>query len=136
MAFETIDGGPDEPDWLLSLTAEGERSAARKHWAAITAAMRTADTITAANGHAIGRLVIAQTVFDRASAAVARDGAVRRVKGVDRRNPHWMIMKQANELCSELEGQLGLSPRTRHRVGRVVRGVRRSAADKYLRPVK
>lgn len=136
MTLETIEGGPEEPNWLLTLTSEKERDEARKHWSVILNAMRAADTLAAANGHMVSRLVMAQIVFDRASAVVAREGAVRRVKGVDRRNPQWMILKQANELCSELEGQLGLSPRTRQRVGKVVRGPRRSAADAYLRPVK
>lgn len=138
MTFEAIaiDGGPSEPDWPLLLTDPIEQSAARQHWLLICSVMRAAETLSAANGYMIRRLVLSQLIYDRAVVVVAREGAIRRTKGVDRRNPHWLLLKQANDLCTELEQQLGLTPRTRHRVGKVARWPRRSDADTYLRPVK
>jgi len=140
MTFEAIDGGlnvPDHPDWSLLFSADQERAAAARHWSAITAAMRGADTLSAANGAAIKRLVTAAIVYERASVAVMRDGAIRRVRGVDRKNPNWMVMRQASEMCSSLEGELGLSPAKRSRAGKVARNARKqTAADGYLRPIK
>jgi phage terminase small subunit len=140
MTFETIEGGlglPEQPDWRLLFSASAECATAARYWSGIVAAMRAADTVSEANGTAIKRLVIAEIVYDRASAAVMRDGAIRRVKGVDRKNPNWMVMRQASEMCSGLEGELGLSPAKRSRAGKVARKSRgRTAADGYLRPVK
>jgi hypothetical protein len=139
MTFEAIDGGdgtPEQPDWCLLFSGADECAAATAHWSTITSAMRAAETLSVANGHAIKRLVIAQIVFDRACAAVARDGAVRRVKGVDRRNPQWMLVKQSAEMCAGIEAELGLPPVRRGRVGKVARKPHRTAADGYLRPVK
>jgi P27 family predicted phage terminase small subunit len=138
MTFEAIDGGdgtPEQPDWCLLFSGADECAAATAHWSTITSAMRAAETLSVANGHAIKRLVIAQIVFDRACAAVARDGAVRRVKGVDRRNPQWMLVKQSAEMCAGIEAELGLPPVRRGRVGKVARKASRSAADNYLKPV-
>jgi P27 family predicted phage terminase small subunit len=138
--FDVIEGGdgtPQQPNWQLLFSDAGECGAAAGHWSNIVNAMRSAETLSVANGHAIKRLVIAQIVFDRACAAVARDGAVRRVKGVDRRNPQWMLVKQSAELCAGIEADLGLPPVRRARVGKVSRKQRqRTAADEYLRPVK
>ncbi|SIO51183.1 phage terminase, small subunit, putative, P27 family [Bradyrhizobium erythrophlei] len=138
--FDVIDGGdgtPQQPKWQLLFSDAGECGAAAGHWSNIVNAMRSAETLSVANGHAIKRLVIGQIVFDRACAAVARDGAVRRVKGVDRRNPQWMLVKQSAELCAGIEAELGLPPARRARVGKVPRKQRqRTAADGYPRPVK
>jgi P27 family predicted phage terminase small subunit len=140
MTFETIDGDrdlPEQPDWQLLFSATAEYAAAVRHWTCVVAAMRAADTISRANGASVKRLVLAQIVYDRAALAVMRDGAIRRVKSVDRKNPSWMVMRQASEMCSALEAELGLSPAKRSRVGKVARSVRRrTAADTYLRPVK
>ena len=140
MTFEAIDGGlnvPDQPDWNLVFDVDQERATAARYWSTIVATMRAAETLSEANGAAIKRLVIAEIVYDRASKAVMRDGAIRRVKGVDRKNPNWMVMRQASEMCSGLEGELGLSPAKRSRAGKVVRsGRKQTAADRFLRPVK
>jgi phage terminase small subunit len=140
MTFEAIDGGlnlPEQPDWGLQFDSVEECTAATQYWSKIIEAMRAADTASRANGHAIARLVVFQILYDRASTAVARDGAIRRVKGVDRKNPQLMVMRQASEMCSGLEGELGLSPVKRGRAGKVARRARRgTAADEFLRPVK
>jgi P27 family predicted phage terminase small subunit len=139
MAFETIDGGsgaPEQPAWQLLFSGADECAAAQSYWSTIVATMRAAETLSVANGHAIKRLVVAAIVYDRASAAVARDGAVRRVKGVDRKSPQWALMKQSAEMCARIEAELGLPPVRRGRVGKVTRKSRRTAADGYLRPVK
>jgi P27 family predicted phage terminase small subunit len=139
MTFEAIDGGngtPEQPAWQLFFSDANECGAAAAYWSTIVATMRAAETLSAANGHAIKRLVVAAIVYDRAAAAVARDGAIRRVKGVDRENPQWMVVKQAAEVCAGLEAELGLSPARRGRAGKVSRAPRRIGADAYLRPVK
>jgi P27 family predicted phage terminase small subunit len=140
MSFEAIEGDrdlPEQPNWRLLFSVVDECAAAAKHWTVIVAAMRVADTISRANGASIKRLVLAQIVYDRAALAVMREGAIRRVKSVDRKNPNFMVMRQASEMCSALEAELGLSPAKRNRVGKVARPARqRTAADTYLRPVK
>ena len=141
MSFEAIEGGrdlPEQPDWHLLFSATDECAAAVRHWTCVVAAMREADTISKANGASVKRLVLAQIVYDRAALAVMRDGAIRRVKSVDRKNPNFMVMRQASEMCSSLEGELGLSPAKRSRAGKVARTARKlsPAANKYLRPVK
>jgi hypothetical protein len=132
--FDVIEGGdgtPQQPNWQLLFSDAGECGAAAGHWSNIVNAMRSAETLSVANGHAIKRLVIAQIVFDRACAAVARDGAVRRV------NPQRMLVKQSAEMCAGIEAELGLPPVRRARVGKVPRKQRqRTAADGYLRPIK
>jgi P27 family predicted phage terminase small subunit len=139
MTFEAIDGDrdlPEHPDWQLLFSATDECAAAVRHWTCVVAAMRAVDTINPVNGASIKRLVLAQIVYDRAALAVMRDGAIRRVKSVDRKNPNWMVMRQASEMCAALEAELGLSPAKRGRVGKVSRPPRRTGADTYLRPVK
>ena len=140
MAFDLMEGGagtPEQPDWQQLFSGTDECAAAAAYWSTVVATMRAAETLSTANGHAIKRLVVAAIVYDRASKAVMRDGAIRRVKGVDRKNPNWMVMRQASEMCSSLEGDLGLSPAKRSRAGKVPRKQRqRTAADEYLRPVK
>jgi P27 family predicted phage terminase small subunit len=114
----------------------GECATAREHWSTVVTAMRTAETLTVANGHAVKRLVLAQVVFDRACAAVARDGGVRVVKGVYRRNPQWILAKQSAEMCAGIEAELGLPPSRRHRVGKAARRKQQArASDAYLKPV-
>lgn len=139
MTFEAIDGGngaPEQPAWQLTFSDTSECAAAAAYWSTITTTMRMAETLSAANGHAIRRLVVAAIVYDRAAAAVARDGAIRRVKGVDRKNPQWMVLKQSAEVCAGLEAELGLTPARRSRAGKVSRKPRRLGADAYLRPVR
>jgi phage terminase small subunit len=138
MAFDLMEGGagtPEQPDWQQLFSDTAECAAAAAYWSTVVATMRAAETLSTANGHAIKRLVVAAIVYDRASAAVARDGAVRRVKGVDRKSPQWALMKQSAEMCAGIEAELGLPPVRRGRVGKVTRKSRRTAADGYLKPV-
>jgi hypothetical protein len=79
--IEGGDGAPKEPDWRMLFSDAGECVTAREHWSTVVTTMRSAETLTVANGHSIKRLVLAQIVFDRACTAVARDGAVRVVRG-------------------------------------------------------
>jgi P27 family predicted phage terminase small subunit len=140
MTLDVIQGGdgtPQEPDWGLFFSDACECVTAREHWSTVVTTMRSAETLTVANGHAVKRLVLAQIVFDRACTAVARDGAVRRVKGVYRKNPQWMLVKQSAEMCAGIEAELGLAPSRRHRVGKAPRRKQQAqASDAYLKPVK
>jgi P27 family predicted phage terminase small subunit len=122
--IEGGDGMPLEPDWSLLFSDANELTTAHEHWSTVVTTMRSAETLTVANGHAIKRLVLAQVVFDRACVAIARDGAVRRVKGVDRRNPQWMLARQSAEMAANIEAELGLPPSRRHRVGKAPRRCR------------
>jgi phage terminase small subunit len=139
MTFEAFDGGlnlPEQPDWGLRFDSAEECMAAAQYWCWIIEAMRAADTVNRANGPAIARLVVFQIVYDRASTAVARDGAIRKVRGIDRKNPNLMAMRQASEVCSSLEAELSLSPLKRRRAGKVARRIfRRTPADEFL-PIK
>jgi hypothetical protein len=66
--FDVIEGGdgtPQQPNWQLLFSDAGECGAAAGHWSNIVNAMRSAETLSVANGRAIKRLVIAQIVFDR-----------------------------------------------------------------------
>ncbi|MBW5438350.1 hypothetical protein FXB41_27390 [Bradyrhizobium canariense] len=64
------------------------------YWSAIIGEMRDAGTLAAVNGHSVERLVMAQVVGDRATAAVAREGAIRRIKGTVRKSPAWIVARR------------------------------------------
>ena len=127
-----------EPDWKKLLPSVSERAAAKRHWRCITDEMRTSDTLSAANRHALQRLVLAYLVYDRCSAIVAKDGlvtepAMDNPKAIARLSIHYKAMREAETNAERLEAQLGLSPGKRGRVGKVAKKRERSAgADKFL----
>jgi P27 family predicted phage terminase small subunit len=140
VALSIVEGGdgmPKEPDWQGFLSDDLDLEFVRNQWRSITNTMRDASTISVANGHAIMRLVYARLEFDRAMRMVAEHGAVRKIKGVQRKSPAWALVKQANEICVSLESELCLSPAKRGRAGKVDRKSRKtSPADEFLKPVK
>jgi hypothetical protein len=91
-----------EPSWDEVLSNADERQAAAGYWQGVTAAMGDKRAIRPASAHAILRLVVAYVVFDRASAAVMRSGAV------DERA--WGVQVAASQLAAQIERDLGLSP--------------------------
>jgi P27 family predicted phage terminase small subunit len=132
------DGVPVEPDWTSILTDDLDIVSARENWRSITSEMKDAGTLVVENGHAIQRLVLFRIEFDRAARNVAEQGKVIRAKRTKtpQINPEWTCMKQSAEAVSDLEAELGLSPRRRNAAGKVQRAKKKStAADNYLRSV-
>lgn len=130
-----------EPAWPLLLSDALEIEAASQHWRRITTEMRERDTLAASNGHAIQRLVIAYVLFDRCSREVAEAGAVLKPKrgnpkSIARLSPYFTAMREAGADADRLEAELGLSPRRRNGVGKVVKhGRKATAAASYLKTV-
>lgn len=133
-------GGLPEPDWARLLPDLAERKAASAHWVRIATEMHEREILSASNGHALQRLVIAYLVYDRSSKAVAADGLViepkaDNPKAIARLSIHYKAMREAENTAERLEGQLGLTPGRRGRVGKVVKKRERSAgADAFLGP--
>jgi hypothetical protein len=94
-----------EPAWGEVLVSPDERHAAAHYWRGIAAAMRDAGTLKAVNNHAMLRLVTAYLIFDRVSAVNMRGGQID-VQA-------WSIHQAASQIASQIESDLGLSPRRR-----------------------
>lgn len=140
-AVETTGGIVDEPQWALLLTDELEIEGARHHWRRVTTEMRERDILSATNSHAIQRLVVAYIVYDRCSREVADTGAVLKPKrgnpkAIARLSPYFTAMREAGNDAERLEADLGITPRRRSGVAKVMRAGRRATgADQYLKPV-
>jgi hypothetical protein len=91
------------PSWDEVLANSDERQAAAHYWSEVTTAMRRSGKLKPANAHAVLRLVTAYLVFDRVSAVNMRGGQID-VQA-------WSIQARASQLASQIEGDLGLSPR-------------------------
>ena len=133
-------GGIEEPDWGRLLPDEMERVAAADHWRRIALEMHDLQTLSASNGHAIQRLVMAYLVYDRCSNMVASAGLVTEPskdnpKAIARLSIHYKAMREAESTAERLEAQLGLSPGRRAKVGKVTKRRERSTgADAFLGP--
>jgi P27 family predicted phage terminase small subunit len=127
-----------QPNWKLLIPDADEQAVARKHWRRIVDEMREREILSAANGHALQRLVLAYLVYDRCSLMVAADGLVTapspdNPKAIARLSIYYKAMREAENTAERLEAQLGLSPGRRSRVGKVTRKRERSAgADAFL----
>lgn len=136
---ETI-GGILEPDWARLLPDAAEQVAASEHWRRIAGEMDQLAILSPANGHSLQRLVLAYLVFDRCSLNVAAGGLViepkaDNPKAIARLSIHYQAMREAEKTAERLEGQLGLTPGKRGKVGKVNKPKERSAgADAYLGP--
>lgn len=134
---ETI-GGILEPDWARLLPDRSEQEAASEHWRRVAGEMDQEQILSASNGHALQRLVMAYLVYDRCSLAVAADGLVtgknpENPKSIERLSIHYKAMREAENTAERLEGQLGLTPGKRGKVGKVTKQrERRAGADNYL----
>jgi P27 family predicted phage terminase small subunit len=134
---ETI-GGILEPDWARLLPEADEQTAAADHWRRVAREMHELEILSLANGHALQRLVLAYLVYDRCSKNVAADGLVTEPnkdnpKSIARLSIHYKAMREAENTAERLEGQLGLTPGKRGRVGKVTqKRERKAGADAFL----
>jgi P27 family predicted phage terminase small subunit len=130
--------GIDEPDWPHLLPDAAEQATASTHWHRVAEEMAELQTLSASNGHAIQRLVLAYLVYDRCSKMVAADGLVTEPapdnpKAIARLSIYYKAMREAETTAERLEAQLGLSPGRRSKVGKVVKKRERSAgANAFL----
>ena len=119
MDLRTIEGGdglPPEPDWARHYSDELDIVAAREERGVVVREMQSAETLAVANGHAIRRLVEFRIQWRRASEHVAEYGAIINGKTTGKGgqwNPHWSVMRQADDTIRALEAELGLAPRRR-----------------------
>jgi P27 family predicted phage terminase small subunit len=131
-------GGILEPDWARLLPDRAEQEAASEHWCRVAGEMHELEILSLANGHALQRLVLAYLVYDRCSKNVAADGLVTEPnkdnpKSIARLSIHYKAMREAENTAERLEGQLGLTPGKRGRVGKVTKKRERKAgADAFL----
>jgi hypothetical protein len=105
--------GPSEqplagPSWPEVLSNSDERQAAAHYWSEVTTAMRDGGKLKPANAHAVLRLVTAYLIFDRVSAVNMRGGQID-VQA-------WSIQQAASQIASQIESDLGLSPRRHDRL--------------------
>lgn len=122
----TIEGGdgvPAEPDWSILYANEDDMHEAREAWASVVSDLRTAGTLSVANGHAIRRLADFRVQYERAARHVAENGAI--IKAVRAKtgqfNPYWAVMKHADEAIRTLEAELGIPPTRRGKAKKVER---------------
>lgn len=129
-----------EPDWTALLPDAAERAIAAGHWSRVTGEMKDREILSASNGHALQRLVMAYLVYDRCSKAVAIDGIViapakDNPRAIDRLSIHYKAMREAEGTAERLEAQLGLSPGRRGKVGKVAKKrTTKAGADAFLGP--
>lgn len=138
-----IDGGaglPREPDWSQAFTDEMDLALAHEEWGIVTRELSGAGVLAVANGHSIRRLVEFRVQYERSAKHVAEKGAIlaptsKKAK-TGQWNPHWSVMRQADESIRVLEAELGLAPTRRGKTTKVQRGQKKPrAADSYLRTV-
>jgi len=141
MTLSAIDGGdgvPAEPEWSSIFADELDIAMAHEQWGIITREMASAGTIAMPNGHTIRRLVEFRVHYERSARHVAEKGAIlaptsKKAK-TGQWNPHWSVMRQADESMRVLEAELGLSPVRRGKTTKAQHGKKAPrAADAYLR---
>jgi P27 family predicted phage terminase small subunit len=139
MSVTALDGGdgtPPEPDWSEIYADPLDLAFAAEQWGAIIREMRDRGILAVANGHAVKRLVEFRVQYERAAKYLAEHGPVVKAKrtGVPQINPHWTIMRQADEAVARAEAELGLAPVRRQKAAKVERKARQTrAADAYLK---
>lgn len=132
------DGVPVEPDWTSVYPDELDIAAAHEEWGVVMRELRDSGTLAVANSHAIKRLVEFRVQYERSSKHVAEHGPVLKGKRakVGQWNPHWSVMRQADEAIRVLEAELGLAPTRRGKAVKVQRAKKAPrAADAYLKTV-
>src|SRR3954454_4819647 len=130
-------GTPLEPAWTYPDACDV--AVAHAAWGLIVRDLGEAETLSAANGATVERLVRFHVEFQRASRDVEQRGTLVAAKrtGVPAVNPYWPVMRQASAAIRSLEVTLGLPPLHRGRTSKVTKNERKTprAADAYLRPV-
>jgi P27 family predicted phage terminase small subunit len=126
---------PREPDWKTIFSDDDDVTMAEELWKRIVTEMQEANTLALVNGFAIKRLVEFHVQYERAAMHIAEHGAAMKAqrRGVFKANLFWTIMRQASEMVTGLEAELGIAPVRRGKalkVNRQKRAVR--AADNYL----
>lgn len=137
--IEGSGGIPPEPDWSETYTDILDVAAAHEEWGIIIREMQEAQTVSVANGHAIGRLVHFRLLYRHALQQVAERGAVLKGKGQrqPRFSPHWGVMRQAADLIAAIESELGLAPVRRGKAMKAHKANRsQRAADAYIKPLR
>jgi phage terminase small subunit len=139
--LDTIVGGegcPPEPHWHNIFADELDRAFAHQQWNTVIHEMHGAGILSVPNGHAIKRLVEFRVQYEHASRHVAEHGAIlpaTRAK-IGQFNPHWAIMRRADDSIKALEAELGIAPVRRGKAVKLVRARKiERASDYYLRPV-
>lgn len=142
MALTGIDGGngmPPEPDWSQFYADELDILLAHEEWGTITRELASAQVLSVSNGHAIKRLVEFRVQYERSAKHVAEKGAIlaptNKKAKVGQWNPHWSVMRQADDAMRVLEAELGLAPVRRGKATKVQNGKKaQRAADNYRTP--
>lgn len=144
MTLKALDGGnglPAEPDWSQLFNDAFDLAVAHSEWGIVTRELQDAGVLAVANGHSIRRLVEFRVQYERSAKHVAEKGALlaptsKKAK-VGQWNPHWSVMRQADESIRVLEAELGLAPTRRGKTTKVQRAKKvPRAADNYLRTAK
>lgn len=142
MSLIGIDGTGEivpEPDWPSLFSDDLEIAAANEHWRRITTELKDRALMSAANAHALQRLVVAYVLYDRSLREVAEHGAVVRPKrgnpkAIARTSPHFGAMRELASDAAVLEAEFGLSPRRRSAATKAERAKRSSrAADEFVK---
>lgn len=138
-SIEGGEGVPREPDWSQIFTDEFDLALAGEQWGIVTRELSDAGVLAVANGHAVRRLVEFRVQYERSAKHVAEKGSIlaptsKKAK-TGQWNPHWSVMRQADESIRVLEAELGLAPTRRGKTTKVTRGKKTArAADRFLRP--
>jgi P27 family predicted phage terminase small subunit len=142
MQMDAIEGGsgtPMEPDWESLYADIYDIAGAKEEWGIVVRELRESGMLTVSNGHAIKRLVEFRVQYERSARHVAEHGpilaATSKKAKVGQWNPHWSVMKQADEAIRSLEAELGISPTKRGRNTKVQQRGAQSPrpSDRYLK---
>lgn len=134
------DGLPKEPDWRTIFADDDDLAIAQDIWGVVIRELQSCGTLAVANGRSIKRLVEFSVQYERSARHVAEKGAIlapttKKAK-VGQWNPHWSVMRQADENIRVAEAELGLAPIRRGKATKVQHGKKAPrAADAFLRTV-
>ena len=142
--MEKIDGTGQivpEPDWSQVYSDVLEIAAASEHWRRVTVELRSRGLLSAANFHALERMVHLYVICDGAAKEIGEHGAVLKPKrsspkAIARVSPFFTVLKEASSSAAMLESEFGLSPGKRARAtGLPERKGPAKASDAYLKRV-
>lgn len=137
-----IDGGDGEPpfpiDWKTTYSDKAELASLQEEWNLVISEMKTAQTLSVVNGHAVRRLVEFRHQYRKAAAHVAQHGPMLPARdpeaAQDIWNPMWAVMRHCEKAIRDIESELCLAPLRRGRAGKVEKRARQSRpSDAYLK---